>query len=57
MEFTDRQDKLIYDAVRYYQMNKVPVDSKLYQECSQILDTLFQKVRVNYVESAYEVDS
>jgi len=57
MEFTDRQDKLIYDAVRYYQMNKVPVDSKLYQECSQILDALFSKVRVNYVESAYEVDS
>lgn len=57
MEFTDRQDKLIYDAVRYYQMNKVPVDSKLYQECSQILDALFPKVRVNYVETAYEMDS
>jgi hypothetical protein len=57
MEFTDRQDKLIYDAIRYYQMNKVPVDSKLYQECSQILDALFSKVRVNYVETAYEVDS
>jgi hypothetical protein len=57
MQFTDKQDKIIYDAIRYYQMNKVPLDSKLYRECSQILDALFSKVRVNYVESAYEVDS
>ena len=57
MEFTLEQQKIIYDAVRYYQMNRVPLNSNHYQVCDEILNGMFKEVKLNYVEPAYEVSS
>jgi hypothetical protein len=48
------EKKLIYDAVRYYQMNSVPLNSKNYQICDSILNQLFTEVKSSYIEPAYE---
>ena len=53
-EYTKEEKKLIYDAVRYYQMNAVPLNSKDYQICDSILNELFSEVKIAYVEPAYE---
>ena len=53
-EYTKEQKKLIYDAVRYYQMNAVPLNSKNYQVCDSILNELFLEIKSTYVEPAYE---
>jgi len=55
MNFTLEQQKIIYDAVRYYQMNRVPLNSNHYQVCDEILNGLFKEVKATYVEPAYEV--
>ena len=44
MNFRDDQLKLIYTAVRRYQIEKCGHDSKEYWECSAILDELFDTV-------------
>jgi len=44
MDFTLEQQKIIYNAVRYYQMNRVPHAGKDYQLCDDILNGLFPKV-------------
>ena len=41
MEFTTEQLKIIYKAVRKYQINDVPLNSKAYQECDTILNLIF----------------
>lgn len=43
-EFTIEQRKIIFKAVRYYQMNKVPLNGKEYQLCDEILNHLFTEV-------------
>jgi hypothetical protein len=53
-EYTQQEKKLIYDAVRYYQMNAIPLNSKSYQLCDSILNELFTEVKSTYVEPAYE---
>lgn len=53
-EYTKEEKKLIYDAVRYYQMNSVPLNSKSYQICDAILNDLFTEVKSKYIEPAYE---
>jgi len=40
-EFTNEQLKLIFNAVRYYQMNKVSLTSKAYEDCDEILNSIF----------------
>jgi hypothetical protein len=55
MNFTLEQQKIIYNAVRYYQMNRVPLNSNQYSVCDEILNNLFKEVKLNYVEPAYEV--
>ena len=50
MNFTPEQYKLIYTAVRRYQIEKTVLDSKDYQECGQILDELFDSVYTQRVE-------
>jgi hypothetical protein len=57
MEFTLEQQKIIYNAVRYYQMNRVPLNSNQYSVCDEILNDLFKEVKLNYVEPAYEVEA
>lgn len=44
MEFTLEQQKLIYNAVRYYQMNRVSLDGKDYRICDDILNGMFAEV-------------
>ena len=44
MKFTTEQLKLIYNAIRYYQINRVPLNSKAYDDCDQILNHLFEDV-------------
>jgi len=44
MTFTQEQLKLIYHAIRYYQMNKVALDGKAYRECDVILNNLFSTI-------------
>lgn len=54
MQFTEGQLKLIYNAVRYYQINGIPFNSKLYCECDDVLNQLFPKVKENYVEPGFQ---
>jgi hypothetical protein len=46
MEFTLEQQKLIYSAVRYYQMNRVAHAGKDYQVCDDILNVMFKDVKL-----------
>jgi hypothetical protein len=55
MNFTTEQKKLIYNAVRQYQSNRVTLNSSQYHLCDEILNGLFDEVKMNYVEPAYEV--
>ena len=57
MNFTLEQQKLIYNAVRYYQMNRVLHAGKDYSVCDEILNGLFKEVKATYVEPAYEVQA
>ena len=44
MNFRQDQYKLIFNAVRRYQIERCLHDSKEYWECSAILDELFDEV-------------
>jgi hypothetical protein len=50
MNFTQEQYKLIYTAVRRHQIEKTVLNSLEYQECSEILDELFDTVYTQRVE-------
>jgi hypothetical protein len=50
MNFTSEQYRLIYTAVRRYQIEKCIHDSKEYNECSDVLDELFDSVYTQRVE-------
>lgn len=41
MNFTTEQLKLIFTAVRYYQINGVPLNSQRYNDCNDVLDQIF----------------
>lgn len=45
-EFTTEQLKLIFNAVRYYQMNKVSLTSKGYADCDEILNSIFPIAKI-----------
>jgi hypothetical protein len=44
MNFTQEQYKLIFTAVRRYQLEKTALNGKEYQDCNEILDELFDSV-------------
>jgi len=46
-EFNLEQRKIIYNAVRRYQMNNVGLTSKSYETCNEILNNLFDEVTEN----------
>jgi len=50
MNFTPEQYKLIYTAVRRYQYDKTILNSQQYNECSEMLDGLFDTVYTQVVE-------
>lgn len=50
MNFTPEQCKLIYTAVRRHQYDKTVLNSKEYDNCSEILDELFDSVYTQSVE-------
>lgn len=43
-EFNLEQRKIIYNAVRRYQMNNVGLTSRSYEVCDEILNSLFDEV-------------
>ena len=45
-EFTIEQKKVIFNAVRYYQMNRVPFNGKDYGICDEILESLFTETKL-----------
>lgn len=45
-EFTLEQKKIIFNAVRYYQMNRVPLNGKDYGICDEILENLFTETKL-----------
>lgn len=49
MNFTPEQYRLIFTAVRRYQEQSV-YDPKTYNECSEVLDELFDSVYTQRVE-------
>ena len=50
MNFTPDQYKLIFNAVRRYQIEKTVLDSPQYKECSEVLDELYDLVYTQNVE-------
>lgn len=44
MELNDMQKRVIYNAVRYWQMNRTVIDGVDYNTCSEVLDKLFPEV-------------
>lgn len=50
MEFTQEEYKLIFNAVRRYQMEKCVHDGKEYKSCDKILDSLFSLVYTQKLE-------
>jgi len=46
MNFTPEQKKLIYDALRHYQISRVSHDEKDYRLCDEILNDLFVEVKI-----------
>jgi hypothetical protein len=45
-EFTLEEKKLIYNAVRNFQMNRVALNGKEYQICDGILNKLFTETKL-----------
>lgn len=43
-EFTDSQTRLIFNAVRHYQMTRTNLHGSEYWLCDEILDVLFDSV-------------
>lgn len=56
-ELSKEHKKVIYDAVRQYQMNTVSLSSRKYQLCDEILNNFFADVKIGYVEPAYELST
>lgn len=49
-DFTEKELRLIYTAVRRYQLEKTILSSKDYEEFSEILDKLFPLVYTQTLE-------
>ncbi len=47
MEFNQEECKLIYNAVRYYQIHGIPFNGNDYRICDQILNRTFE-IAKNY---------
>lgn len=45
-DFTLEQKKIIYNAVRYFQMNRVALNGKDYKICDEILNKLFTDTKL-----------
>ena len=56
-ELSKEHKKVIYDAVRQYQMNSASLGSRKYQLCDEILNNLFADVKIGYVEPAFELST
>jgi hypothetical protein len=51
-KFNHAELRLIYDAVRRYQLDKTILDSNEYWRCSEILDEMFDVVYTQVREQA-----
>ena len=50
MELTKEEVRVVYDAVRHWQMNKTALNGKDYNTCSEVLDRLFIHVYTQRLE-------
>jgi hypothetical protein len=50
MNFTQEQYRLIFTAVRRYQLEKTGLNGKEYHDCNEILDELFDFAYTQRVE-------
>jgi hypothetical protein len=50
MNYSLEEKKLIFKAIRFYQMNHVPLASNAYKMCDSIMNGLFDEV----TESSYK---
>lgn len=50
MELSKEEMRLVYDAVRHWQMNKTAVSTRDYKTCSDLLDKLFLDVYTQRLE-------
>lgn len=57
MELTSEQKKLVYNAVRHYQISLTPLNGKDYRICDEILNNLFEEVKINYIEPVYKLSA
>jgi hypothetical protein len=57
MELTDKHRKVIYNAVRRYQISVVAATSDEFLICDEIMKNIFSEIKDNYVEPAYEVNT
>lgn len=46
VDLTDDEKRIIYHAVRYWQMHKAPLDGKDYKICDSILNRWFDDVKL-----------
>lgn len=44
-EFNLEQKKIIFNAIRYYQMHRVPLNGVAYELCDSILNSIFSEVK------------
>lgn len=44
---TPDEKRIVFNAVRYYQMHKTPVNGKDYQICDDILNRWFDEVKIS----------
>jgi hypothetical protein len=57
MNFNGDECTTLYQAVRYYQMNKTITDSKEYWKCDAILRKLYPYSSANGVEPGFRSDT
>jgi len=56
-ELSKEHKKVIYDAVRHYQISFASLSSRKYQLCDEILNNFFAEVKIGYVEPAFELST
>jgi hypothetical protein len=57
MNFDGGECTTLYQAVRYYQMNKTVLDSKEYWKCDELLRKLYPHSGVNGIEPGFRSDT
>jgi len=57
IKFSGKEYSIIYDAVRFYQMNRTMTGAKEYWNCDSILTKLEDYRTIDGIEPAYRFDT